>query len=194
MSKHRRDPETALDPLLHAYLDDELTADEIAQFDGVLRPGNTLDYRLKTLRRINDWFQVTRPRSPDSLADSVQRILDAEGSHRPNSVPGTATPAAAGVASAAASAFGNWLGALAARFQDRWAWAPVAVAAALLVALPMLRSTPQPVWVDTVTAPGSGAETVRHEFVIRAGNAKEVCLAGDFNQWSVCELSLHPLR
>jgi len=31
---------------------------------------------------------------------------------------------------------------------------------------------------------------VRYVFTLQAGSAREVCLAGDFNQWNVCETPL----
>jgi len=42
--------------------------------------------------------------------------------------------------------------------------------------------------VNTASAPP--ANTVRYQFTFKAPEAKEVCLAGNFNHWQVCETPL----
>ena len=44
--------------------------------------------------------------------------------------------------------------------------------------------------VPVETADSAGQNTVRYTFMFKAGQAEEVCLAGDFNRWRVCEAPL----
>jgi hypothetical protein len=97
---------------------------------------------------------------------------------------------------------GRWLGPAL-----RWAWIPAAAAAAVLVltVIPHRRALgpsdgiplPSERAMDTKTpapAPetaGTPAENrVRYVFTVSAEDARSVCLAGDFNQWRVCEAPL----
>ncbi len=169
MGNHKRPPE---DPQLHACLDEELTLRQAIQLEGALRPGSSLDNRLKTLLRIEDWLQATRPRSPASLSESVRRALDAEA-----------------LAAEPASPVLELAGRTAPRPSRRWALAPLAAAAALLLALPLIRTLPLPPWAGS-SASSVTFDTVRYDFQIRAEDAREVCLSGDFNQWRVCDLTL----
>ena len=71
----------------------------------------------------------------------------------------------------------------------------------LLLALPNRHSAVRPDGsplpsgpAEVATLPEGGApageNTVRYEFRIEAGSANEVCLAGDFNRWEVCDARL----
>jgi 1,4-alpha-glucan branching enzyme len=83
----------------------------------------------------------------------------------------------------------------------RWAWIPAAAALAIVAVLTSISDRdkapsdgiPQPS-ESVVSAPEAGSQpgenAVRYVFTLQAGDAKEVCLAGDFNQWRVCEAPL----
>jgi hypothetical protein len=81
-----------------------------------------------------------------------------------------------------------------------WALAAAAAAVALaLVLLPHDRATVPsgglgPPEVATVPGgpaePAPGPDRVLYEFTLRAPGAQEVCLAGDFNRWTVCRTPL----
>ncbi len=170
-----------MDPRLHAYLDGELSAPEAAEFKGDLRPGSALRNQLETLMHLGAWFRTTRPRAPATLADAVVRALDHE--HAAQNV----------VVLRRRSLF------------LRWAWVPAAAAAALvlLVLHPEQRvsvttpsatnsHTPPPAIQTSRTALNGVQEpnTVRYRFTVKADQVREICLAGDFNQWKVCEAPL----
>jgi hypothetical protein len=191
----------AVDPRLHAYLDGELSPSDAAAFEGDLRPGSTSRNRLKTLRNIEAWFQATRPRAPSSLGGAVERALAPKGSF---TTPTTAPPTSSRLTPRA------WWNRRTAAPRARWAL--VGAAAAVLIiylyippARDLVRPGPDaplpdraesqaveipagPATVET-TQP-IGQNTVRYTFRIEAGEAREVCLAGDFNRWRVCEAPL----
>ena len=172
-----------VDPRLHAYLDGELSADQAAEFDGELRPGSIPRNQLETLMHLGAWFRATRPRAPATLARSVELALRLE--QAPSRTPS------------------NRVG----RF--RWVWAPATALAALalLVVLPnhpqpphdqtaqsdtQTRPLPPPI-IRTSRAVETGArrpDTVRYVFTVKANQVREICLAGDFNQWKVCDAPL----
>ncbi len=190
-----------MDEKLHAYLDGELSPSEAAAFEGDLRPGSTSRNRLKTLRNIEAWFQATRPRAPSSFGGAVERALAPQGSFSP---PATAPPTPP-----RSSRRFRWAR-LAGTPRARWAFAG-AVAAALIVVftIPQTRDfvrsgptaplpdraesqaagTPEPAALAETPRSDAG-NTVRYTFRIDAGEAREVCLAGDFNHWRVCEAPL----
>jgi hypothetical protein len=86
----------------------------------------------------------------------------------------------------------------------RWAWIPALGAALLaLSVLPKNRvfgpsdGIPPPsehmvssLGPQAVATDVAGPGTVRYEFTVRAARAQTVCLAGDFNDWKVCEAPL----
>ena len=178
-----------VDPRLHAYLDGELSAEEAAQFDGELRPGSIPRNQFETLMHLGAWFRATRPRAPETLARSVELALRLEqgASRTPATKPGI----------------------------FRWLWAPAAAVAALalLVFLPHRPTSErdQAAHSDTQTTPipppsplpppviqtsravetgARGPNTVRYVFTVKADQVREICLAGDFNQWKVCDAPL----
>jgi hypothetical protein len=83
-------------------------------------------------------------------------------------------------------------------------WVPAAAALAVLVvllAIPRHDSAvrpggsplpPGPAELASLPAEDASAfsNTVRYEFRFKAGSANEVCLAGDFNRWKVCDARL----
>ena len=172
-----------IDPRLNAYLDGELSASEAAEFEGELRPGSVSRNQLETLLHLGAWFRTTRPRAPENLAHSVEEILERETAARKVIV--LRQPSIL-----------------------RWAWAPAAAAAALalFLILPGRHSpttsdtiqsastshTPPPAIQTSRTAVTGDREpnTVRYRFTVKADQVREICLAGDFNQWKVCEAPL----
>ena len=170
-----------MDPRLHAYLDGELSASEAAEFKGDLRPGSVSRNQLETLMHLGAWFRTTRPRAPATLADAVVHALEREQAghkvvvlrHRPSII--------------------------------RWAWVPATLVAALAlfimlparhvpVTTPSASSsrTPPPA-IQTSRTPVTGVQepnTVRYRFTVKANEVREICLAGDFNQWKVCDAPL----
>jgi hypothetical protein len=110
-----------------------------------------------------------------------------------------------------------WRKAFAARPSLRWAWIPAAAVTAFLVLSVILPrpvtdpsdGVPQPsehvadIAAPEPTAPvpassetGSdlGENGVRYVFSVKAKEAREVCLAGDFNQWRVCEAPMQRIE
>jgi hypothetical protein len=171
-----------VDPRLHAYLDGELSAGEADRFEGDLRPGSVPWNQLETLMHLGAWFRTTRPRAPANLADAVERTLARE---QPVRGVFDFRPRPAFL---------------------RWIWAPAAAVAALaiLVILPgrhatetttpsaTLSHTPPPA-IQTSRTTLTGIQrpnTVRYMFTVKAEEVREICLAGDFNQWKVCDAPL----
>src|SRR5262245_49663401 len=172
-----------MDPRLNAYLDGELSASEAAEFKGELRPGSVSRNQLETLMHLGAWFRTTRPRAPATLADSVEQILEREAAARKVIV-------------------------LRRPSLVRWAWVPVAAAAAFTLFLilpgrhaPTTSSTIQrassshtpPPAIQTSRTAMTGVQepnTVRYRFTVKAEQVREICLAGDFNQWKVCDAPL----
>jgi hypothetical protein len=186
-----------VDARLHEYLDGELPPSDPAAFEGDLRTGKLLRNQLNTMSRIEAWFRSTRSRAPSSLARDVERALEVE-----RAVPARARP----------SYRRRLFPSLPGGAVLRWAWAPAALAAiiAVLVAIPQDRAknrsgdvpqsperavSTQPMARGDLTSSATGPEkptdapsnAVPYEFVFRAQDATQVCLAGDFNQWRVCE-------
>jgi hypothetical protein len=130
------------------------------------------------------WFRTTRPRAPATLALAVERALEREQIAREAVI-------------------------LRPRFSFlRWAWVPAAAVAALalFVILPSQHAsriskttesastskTPPPAIQTSRTALSGdmGPNTVRYTFTVKADQVREICLAGDFNQWKVCDAPL----
>jgi AMP-activated protein kinase-like protein len=170
-----------MDPRLNAYLDGELSASEAAEFEGELRPGSVSRNQLDTLLHLGAWFRTTRPRAPANLADSVEQILREDAARK----------------------------VVVLRRQPsfvRWAWVPVAAAAAfalfLIVPGRHTSSTSDPIQSASRTPPPAiqtsrtavtgirEPNTVRYRFTVKADQVREICLAGDFNQWKVCDAPL----
>jgi len=188
------------DPRLHEFLDGEMTPSESAAFEGELRPGTTLGTQLDLLKHLGTWTRATRSRSPSSLAQRVEEALRAE--RRPAPSPASAL----------------WRRFLQAPRATR-VWIPAAAIVALFVALlqitpdrvmnpsgdrpqspdhassldPGPGGAPSPRTGGDPALGGSGRAkpgSVRYVFTLQAGSAREVCLAGDFNQWKVCDTPL----
>ena len=182
-----------IDPRLHAYLDGDLSPSEAAAFEEDLRSGKISGKELEALQRIDSWCRATSSRAPSSLARDVERALRdqrASVSRAPSSrVPSWLKPANWNV---------GWAGG------SRRYWIPAAAALAVLalwLAVPRNDSADRP---GGLSLPPGAAElanlpvddaavssnTVRYEFRFEAGSAAEVCLAGDFNRWKVCDARL----
>ncbi len=185
-----------VNPRFHEYLDGEPPPSNPAAFEGDLRTGKLLRNQLNTMCRIEAWFRSTRSRAPSSLARAVERALEVE-----RAVP----------ARARSSSRLRLLPSLPGQGWLRWAWVPAAVAALIvvLVAIPQDRAKnrsgdtrsperaifSQPTSGGDLAAgldgnekpPNASSGAVSYRFVIRAQDASQVCLAGDFNQWRVCE-------
>lgn len=195
-----------LDARLHAYLDGELSPSDAAAFERDLRTGTTLWNRLKTLQYIEARFQATRPRAPSSLGAAVEKAITPEESTTPFSA---ATPSLPPRSSRWGRVFRGT--------RPRWVWAPAAAAAVALIVyalVPAVRNavrpgglspSPERAALPTAESPASAAmgrtstgdspsqaapNAVRYEFRFRAAHAREVCLAGDFNRWRVCDTPL----
>jgi len=204
-----REVDPRLDPRIHAYLDGDLSASEAQAFEGDLRSGSTSGNQLESLKQLRAWFRSTRPRAPSNLARRVQTALEQELETRdrvPASAPG---PSRIGP-------FG-WIRRQP-RFARVWVPAAAAVGLAILVVLlvpgdptrdPTPREggippppdraaleepvAPSPALIRTSrnAAPTEvGSNTVRYVFTVKADRAREICLAGDFNQWKVCDAPL----
>jgi len=174
-----------LDDRVHAYLDGELTPSESAAFEGELQGNDELRKQVLALRRVDAWLGSTRPQAPPSLVPAVEHAVEAE-----------LAPAAGTV---------SWSPLRLVR-ASRWvAPAGLAAAAALFILLrPGLLREQVPDSTPVVTAPSSAdsapgaalqaselaGNTVHYEFRLHASEAREVCLAGDFNQWTVCKTRL----
>lgn len=188
MSESREHRE--LDPRIHAVLDGEISPSETAAFEGELRPGTAPGYQLETLKHLGAWFRATRSRAPSNLFRDVERALERERALDAR-IPSSPVRGRR-------------------RFPRpalRWAWVPAAVMAAaviLLTVIPHRRAHgpsdgfPQPSERAMSTSPPAASETagtpaensVRYVFTVSAEDAHSVCLAGDFNQWRVCEAPL----
>jgi len=200
-----------VDPRFHEYLDGELPPSDPAAFEGDLRTGKLLRNQLNTMSRIEAWFRSTRSRAPSSLARAVERALEVEravpararSSSRPRwfpSLPGREWLRWAWVPAAAAAVIVVLVAIPQDRAKNRSGGDPRSPERAI--------STPGPASGDLALgtapsgrspasqAPGTGpsgkspispTNTVSYEFVFRAQDASQVCLAGDFNQWKVCE-------
>lgn len=182
-----------IDPRLHAYLDGELSPSEAAAFEEDLRSGKISGRQLDALQRIDTWCRVTSLRAPSSLARDVDHALRDERasvSRAPSSrVPSWLKPPSGNV---------GWPGG------SRRYWIPAAAALAVLIlwlSVPRRDSAdhpgghsipPGPAELANLPAEDASApsNTVRYEFRFEAGSADEVCLAGDFNRWKVCDARL----
>jgi len=87
----------------------------------------------------------------------------------------------------------GWL----ARAMAGWRRPAVMVASGLAtaaLALWLVRGSMQPVSPtdppDAPTLEAEATQTIPHEFSIEAPNARRVCLVGDFNDWTLCEVPL----
>jgi AMP-activated protein kinase-like protein len=175
-----------VDPRLHAYLDGELPAPEAAHFDGDLRPGSIPRNQLETFKHLGSWLRATRPRAPANLAQSVVRVLEYDRVQRPRKP--------------------FWRDSA----YLRWIWVPTAALAGLAFFLlipgrhasgPLDQGSLPESAAPSHTAPAiqtsrtvaSGVQlpnTVRYVFTVKADQVREICLAGDFNQWKVCDAPL----
>lgn len=170
-----------LDPRLHDFFDGEFSSSDAAAFEEDLRPGTDTANQLRTLKHLGAWLRTTRPRTPSSLARSVISRLEAE------------SPTGARRSSPA----------LRRRWEPgstlRWAWVPAMAALLVLAVIPMTRvlrpsdGTPKPSGdaarsgIPVAAADRNGSDTVPYRFTVKAAAAGRVCLAGDFNDWKVCE-------
>lgn len=159
------------------------------------------------MRGMESWLRTTRLRAPSTLASDVEEIL-----RREDSPAAGATAPERGILSLPALPAASRRGR---RAPARPAWSRVFPAAASLAAASLAivlligpfsgdrapRSPDRPDVSAVGAVPEEGtsvltppsenpAGTVRYTFSVRAPSASEVCLAGDFNQWKVCEAQL----
>ncbi len=180
------DKDKAIDPRVHDFLDGEISASDAAAFEVDLRPGNTTVNQVRTLRHLGAWFRDTRPRAPSSLARSVEEALEAEF----------------GGQGRARSAIPAWWKRLGLPGGPRWVWIPAAAAAIVILTIIIEDRVPDqsvdiPQSTDRIVSPVSGegstvtrddgGHTIQYVFTLKAAEAGRVCLAGDFNEWKVCE-------
>jgi hypothetical protein len=185
------------DPRLHAYLDGELSPSDAAAFEGDLRPGTQHRNQVETFKHLGAWFRATRPRAPSSLSRRVVEALDRE--HSGARVP--ASPLLGGKR-------------IRVGLPRPWVWTPAALAAAAVIVLlshPNLRllgpsgdvvappedsGFPGGQAAPSISAShheasvASPPDQVRYVFTLRVEDAREICLAGDFNRWKVCDAPL----
>jgi hypothetical protein len=182
-----------MDPRVHAVLDGDISSSDAAAFEGDLRPGTHHRNQLDTFMHLGAWFRATRPRAPSNLFLQVTDALE----RSPLKVP--SSPSAPGKR-------------IRVELPRPWVWIPAAMAAAVLIVLwsvpptrvlgpsdgvppPSEHAASQEV---PATVPGSGtgsgnlaaaptADQVRYVFTVKAEHAEQVCLAGDFNYWKVCD-------
>ena len=187
-----------LDPRLHDYLDGELSDSEAHAFEGDLRPGSTLGNQLESLKHLRAWFRATRPRAPSNLFRTVEIALERE------LAPRDRVPASGSFPSSPRRL---------PRIRPRldWVWIPAAAAVAVILvtqvpgrrdgglppaadrALKQEPSHTPPPTIQTSRSVASGdavQNTVRYVFTVKADRAREICLAGDFNYWKVCDARL----
>ena len=172
------DPKARLDERVHAYLDGELSPSEAAAFEGELENDALLGNRVAALRGLTAWSRASRPEVPPSLVPAVERATEAEA----QPAAGTNSPSPLRLHSRSLIGLG------------------LAAAALLAILLgPNLLSDRGGEVAVLDNPPESGipgqasdpvGNTVLCEFRFRAEDAREVCLAGDFNQWTVCQTRL----
>jgi hypothetical protein len=167
---------------LNDFLDGELSSSEAAAFEEDLRTDVATKNRVAALRGMANWFRETRPRAPSYLAERVEQAMRAAD---PGARPAPKEPQVVPLPA--------W------RRAPLWAGAALAAAAVLaILLLPNMlerreagRSTfEDPASAAQTQASETGAGTVRYQFSFRAPRANEVCLAGDFNNWKVCDAQL----
>ncbi len=129
----------------------------------------------KTICEVEEWLRTTRRSAPSGFAGRVEEAIAREESR-------TVSPRAA----------------FPARLRRT---RPVAALAALAVAASALffwfhledgeaPSPSPPTAARTADAPSG---LVAYDFLFRAKEASEVCLVGDFNEWTVCTTPLRPV-
>jgi hypothetical protein len=186
----------AMDPRVHTILDGDIPSSDAAAFEGDLRPGTHHRNQLETFMHLGAWFRATRPRAPSTLSLRVMEAIE----RPPRGV--RPSPPAPGKR-------------IQVRIPRPWVWIPAAMAAAVLIVLwsvpptrvlgpsdgpppPSERAASQEV-PATVAVPGTGPriaaapsahDQVRYVFTVKAEHAQQVCLAGDFNLWKVCDARL----
>ena len=174
------EPDKRLDERVHAYLDGDLSPSDAAAFEGEIEADSLLGNRVAALRGMAAWSRASRPEAPPSLVPAVARATEAEAAPRAGTAISSPLPLVR---------------------RPRF-FLPVGLAAAAVLAILLVprilpeRAGPTAERIP-VTEPGnplgasdSGDDRVVCEFQFRAPDAREVCLAGDFNQWTVCETRL----
>lgn len=185
--KHFRE-KGEIDPRIHSVLDGETSSSNTAAFEEDLRSGNASRGLLETFEHLGAWLRSTRSRAPSNLFREVENRIQGD-------LPSTDRPASP-----------PWWKRFQTRPVLRWGWAPAAAALAAVLVLsiepgrvedpsdglsPPSEHAASP--MKSATSGNDGyptPERVRYVFRVEAGSAKEVCLAGDFNKWRVCEAPL----
>ncbi len=172
---------------LQAYLDGELSPEETRAFERLLETDEKLARRVEAMRRTALWLQSTRPVPPNTIIETIGRVLRKEA--ETSRVPERAAPGA--------TRNRPWWRRPPLPRLPRWGWATVGAAALLLVL--WLTANRDQVSRDEGLSSGeitpsenqaATAALIEHEFVFDAGNAKEICLVGGFNHWTVCSIPL----
>jgi len=178
-------PDGDIDGLVNAFLDGEMTPEETAAFEARVRRESALRRRVELLRGMVSWSRETRPRPPAALGREIRSAI-----------------ASAEAGAVRATPRQRWWELT--RFRIGWRWTLAAAApAAIAVVLLVLRmpggpgSSPAPtgsaILPGGAAAPSGSAGTASEipcEFVLDAGSARQVCLVGDFNRWTVCATPL----
>lgn len=194
------------DARLHAWLDGEMSPEERSRFAQELAADPVLRSRLEALVAIERHLHGRRPTPPTDLAERIitavrrqangtevmaagipedtRQVASDSGADRLASMTGS--KASDRHAGQTGRRFlpgllpGGWW-----RVALRWAWMPAATAAALALVLWAGGTGPAPSppmdQISERAAPG-----VRHDFRLQTGDADQVCLVGNFNQWKIC--------
>jgi hypothetical protein len=171
-----KDPDSSgEDAELHAWLDGDLTEEQRSAAARRLASDPLRQRRLETLRRFEGWLEESRPVVPLGLAERTRRAAEDERA-------------------VSASRLRRFVERFLPSPGGRLVWVPAAalavVAVALLVRFEVIRSHRLPA-SGSPSESASAAEVVPYTFRFPAADARQVCLVGSFNLWTVCE---NPLR
>lgn len=197
MSKDK-DQSQNIDPRVHLYLDGELSSSDAAAFEEELRADAVLQNQVLVLRGMTNWSQAARLQAPSSFMAQVLDAIevdDAEEHDAEDKAARVETPQVLPLHAHPKKSGKSWF--------PLWLGGGLAAAAVLALVLgPMLQDrgllnrveTPQ-VAENSQSSGSVGSSdfarnTIRYEFEFHAPDAEEVCLAGDFNQWKVCDAKL----
>lgn len=145
------------DDMIRRYLEGELTPQERRAFETRLASDPALREEVHALERLlADARSLPTHRAPDDLAARVRARIGAAAPPPPRPVP---------------------------RWKPRVLWIPAAAAAGLLLLLTLARWPMSPPPPAPPAAPPEATASVT--FRLRAPEAREVSVVGDFNHWQV---------
>lgn len=178
-----------LDPDVHRILDGEPPSDSAAS-EGDLRRSEPARSQIETFEHLGSWLRATDSRAPSSLLERVMERIHEETAPARLPTPSAGHP--------------RWKR-LQAWMAPRRAWIPALAAAGAVIVLLNLPEGRSPAPTDDIlqssdraanlaetakiSHTGAPKDMVRYMFRVRAAAGK-VCLAGDFNRWTVCEAPL----